>query len=238
MKLMMDYVVALTHLYGIVHSQKVVDIYQQQNGEQPDNLVIRKIMNEYEEELESRFAYIHDEYFVHEAIMIFDEFDIEMDKKQGKPFYVPPKEELLRYTDPFYIEKNKQYRALLRYMTKHSFAGRRTNAEEICEQTSDLLSAEASIQEIFDDYHHLGVTFDNDTQAQEVIQLVTELSNHTRLWSNNGHTPAEIFELEKKSIGKVSTASQKNSSEKKIGRNDRCPCGSGKKYKKCCMHQI
>jgi len=22
--------------------------------------------------------------------------------------------------------------------------------------------------------------------------------------------------------------------EKKIGRNDPCPCGSGKKYKKCC----
>jgi hypothetical protein len=23
---------------------------------------------------------------------------------------------------------------------------------------------------------------------------------------------------------------------KKIGRNQPCPCGSGKKYKKCCMH--
>ena len=23
--------------------------------------------------------------------------------------------------------------------------------------------------------------------------------------------------------------------EKKIGRNERCPCGSGKKYKKCCI---
>lgn len=22
-----------------------------------------------------------------------------------------------------------------------------------------------------------------------------------------------------------------------IGRNDPCPCGSGKKYKKCCLHQ-
>jgi len=25
-------------------------------------------------------------------------------------------------------------------------------------------------------------------------------------------------------------------SEPKIGRNDPCPCGSGKKYKKCCLH--
>ncbi|MFX1268832.1 MAG: SEC-C metal-binding domain-containing protein [Promethearchaeota archaeon] len=23
---------------------------------------------------------------------------------------------------------------------------------------------------------------------------------------------------------------------KKIGRNEPCPCGSGKKYKNCCMH--
>ncbi|MGB2727569.1 MAG: SEC-C metal-binding domain-containing protein [Halobacteriota archaeon] len=25
------------------------------------------------------------------------------------------------------------------------------------------------------------------------------------------------------------------SKEKEIGRNDPCPCGSGKKYKKCCL---
>jgi uncharacterized protein YecA (UPF0149 family) len=24
----------------------------------------------------------------------------------------------------------------------------------------------------------------------------------------------------------------------KIGRNDPCPCGSGKKYKKCCLNQV
>ncbi|MBD3810221.1 MAG: SEC-C domain-containing protein, partial [Sulfuricurvum sp.] len=25
--------------------------------------------------------------------------------------------------------------------------------------------------------------------------------------------------------------------EPKIGRNDLCPCGSGKKYKKCCLNK-
>ncbi|RCV63967.1 hypothetical protein C5S53_11155 [Methanophagales archaeon] len=25
--------------------------------------------------------------------------------------------------------------------------------------------------------------------------------------------------------------------KKKIGRNDPCPCGSGKKYKKCCLRK-
>lgn len=26
--------------------------------------------------------------------------------------------------------------------------------------------------------------------------------------------------------------------EPKVGRNDPCPCGSGKKYKKCCLGKI
>ncbi|MDX2476712.1 MAG: SEC-C metal-binding domain-containing protein [Gammaproteobacteria bacterium] len=25
-------------------------------------------------------------------------------------------------------------------------------------------------------------------------------------------------------------------SEPRLGRNDPCPCGSGKKYNKCCLH--
>ena len=34
----------------------------------------------------------------------------------------------------------------------------------------------------------------------------------------------------------VSTESPVQRSEVKVGRNDPCPCGSGKKYKKCCLH--
>lgn len=34
--------------------------------------------------------------------------------------------------------------------------------------------------------------------------------------------------------GELSASSQRRSSKGKVGRNDLCPCGSGKKYKKCC----
>jgi preprotein translocase subunit SecA len=34
--------------------------------------------------------------------------------------------------------------------------------------------------------------------------------------------------------GATTTAKQPVLSQKKAGRNDPCPCGSGKKYKKCC----
>lgn len=39
---------------------------------------------------------------------------------------------------------------------------------------------------------------------------------------------------ERKEIAKKFRASKIYVSEKKVGRNDPCPCGSGKKYKNCC----
>lgn len=33
---------------------------------------------------------------------------------------------------------------------------------------------------------------------------------------------------------KVETEIKENTKTKKVGRNDLCPCGSGKKYKNCC----
>jgi len=45
--------------------------------------------------------------------------------------------------------------------------------------------------------------------------------NNTRMWIFNGYTPNE---LSKTNIKKTN----------KVGRNEKCPCGSGKKYKQCC----
>lgn len=43
-----------------------------------------------------------------------------------------------------------------------------------------------------------------------------------------------LTEDEKKTIKKEYNQSKIYVNENKIGRNDDCPCGSGKKYKKCC----
>jgi preprotein translocase subunit SecA len=43
-----------------------------------------------------------------------------------------------------------------------------------------------------------------------------------------------LSEKKRNDIRKEWRASKQAVSEKKVGRNDPCPCGSGKKYKKCC----
>ncbi|MBN2797225.1 MAG: SEC-C domain-containing protein [Clostridia bacterium] len=46
-----------------------------------------------------------------------------------------------------------------------------------------------------------------------------------------------LSEEERKTIKKEYNKSRIVVNEDKIGRNDPCPCGSGKKYKKCCLNK-
>ena len=60
--------------------------------------------------------------------------------------------------------------------------------------------------------------------SEELITAVADVYNSTPLWTLKGTTALELEERSKTIIR----------TEKKVGRNDPCPCGSGKKYKKCC----
>lgn len=64
--------------------------------------------------------------------------------------------------------------------------------------------------------------------AEEMISILQNVYNCIRKWVLKGHTSDEVFEEEKKYMKPLPAKSQK------IGRNEPCPCGSGKKYKNCC----
>lgn len=68
--------------------------------------------------------------------------------------------------------------------------------------------------------------FKDVEDLQRFIPLVVNVMNNTRLWSLKGHTPIEL--------SPQSTAVANQKPKVKVGRNEPCPCGSGKKYKKCC----
>ena len=117
-------------------------------------------------------------------------------------------------------------------------------AEWLAEDIQGICQFGVDMQTVFDTFNNRDISFDDIDQANEFIQLVMELSNNIRIWENNGYTPHEIFEKFEKpklnplpdkpfKFGGSSVIDMKT--RKKIGRNDPCPCGSGKKYKKCCL---
>lgn len=244
MNRLLDYIIALTHLYGLVHKDKAAEIFNLQNETKVEAEAINNIMNNPPKDLAKNFVEIDGEYFVHESIMEFDDLNELLRQRKGKPFYIPEQEELLKYKDETYFEVTKQYQTLLSYVTRNIFDGDETAAEMLCEDIQGICRFDFSVQEIFEVINTSDVVFESDKQVSELMQLVMELANHTRIWENNGHTPDEIFGKYEKprlrllsdkpfDFGRAEIFDFK--SKKKVGRNDPCPCGSGKKYKKCCL---
>ena len=92
---------------------------------------------------------------------------------------------------------------------------------------NDSLKEENPIETMEEDTV-VNLVFDKEKLYKNMVDAKADWLYELPQWEN-------IFTEEKR---KELYKEQKNSGtirkEKKIGRNDACPCGSGKKYKKCC----
>jgi hypothetical protein len=81
--------------------------------------------------------------------------------------------------------------------------------------------------------------------VQQVMGMLVEIHNTTRMWVLKGYSPNELFREERKHLKPLPAKAYSHSSKldsnvieldsrTKVGRNDPCSCGSGKKFKKCC----
>jgi hypothetical protein len=73
---------------------------------------------------------------------------------------------------------------------------------------------------------------------KEVTDKVVEMANNTRQWGLKGYAPLQIRHAQN-NLSNVLMPEKPTDIENldfsgKIGRNETCPCGSGKKFKKCC----
>ena len=84
--------------------------------------------------------------------------------------------------------------------------------------------------------------FESDEDRFRFTELYIEMSRDCRIRDNRGHDYYEMVAImsqkdRSSGNGADGRSSAKNSAQvkrAKIGRNDPCPCGSGKKYKNCC----
>ena len=178
-----------------------------------------------------------------------DVFDVEQVIQEhlarpNVPFYRFTKAQLLRAGKPGFVDRSPAYHAFVDFL-RHSYQVDVEEAED---------EAQFCVQEI-----QIGESMSNIVQAmteefeiltmdvlQSLTHHLTRLHNNTRQWVLKGHTPSELRPLDSAALrplpspmGGVGGASAKGqvvhiATGKKVGRNDPCPCGSGKKYKKCC----
>lgn len=84
--------------------------------------------------------------------------------------------------------------------------------------------------EELDDFGLIDDEDDSFDVLDKITRQINHLWNNTRMLLNRGFTPNEVARQKDKSNVINFQEVRKN----KVYPNDPCPCGSGKKYKKCC----
>lgn len=287
-ELLRAYFDAFSNLYGIMPLYRAFRIIRKQNPEltlteeeflsfsdkmeQEEHYYIiaseEEIYDNVEEQMPPMKREIISEYLY--AVDDFESYAELKAEQEGKPFYIPEREELLKYQDDGYVEETKEVLALGAFL-RDKLKLKRAN-----DVLSDLILAARSEdhdpQMVISEVERLAGRgcFGSVERINEFFQYYFAMCNNTRIPSNRGFTPNEMQErlggppcaiefgpnisrsLQKgeMNIGKLRLgifgsdvpmpwkASMLNDLErveqKKPGRNDPCPCGSGKKYKRCC----
>lgn len=228
--LLNNYAIAAVSLYGVISQDDFVALFNSQNERQTSIDEMFQILLNY--------IYADTGYCFYDGYIVDDEFKEEdfanvpllVAEREGKPRYTLSREEFLKYSDWDYYEVTPQLIALENQLLK--FIADPDEVLDILDEIHDMCAAETGVQETFDLLLSKGVVFDSREQAEAIIQLIINVQNNTRLWVNNGHTPKELYSTQKSKVlpfpGAQTTRTQKT------GRNELCPCGSGKKYKNCC----
>ena len=194
MDMVLNYIKALVKIYGLVHKDKVVEIYNMQNEDYINDQVIQTIIKEKEVYLLNEICIsIHKNYFVYLTIMVGDHFEEELKLKKGKPFYIPEKEELLKYTDPYYFEINKEYEELFKFVKKMFW--RKSKAKKVCREIQSYCENYRAMENLHILFEEQKIKFKNARQTDELMSLIRNLANNTRIWQNNGYTPNELEKM-------------------------------------------
>lgn len=287
-ELLRAYFDAFSNLYGIMPLYRAFRIIRKQNPElalteeeflsfsdkmeQEEHYYIIASEEEIYDNVEEQTPPMKRE-IISEYLYAVDDFESYAELKaeqEGKPFYIPEREELLKYQDDGYVEETKEVLALGAFL-RDKLKLKRAN-----DVLSDLILAARSEdhdpQMVISEVERLAGRgcFGSVERINEFFQYYFAMCNSTRIPSNRGFTPNEMQErlggppcaiefgpnisrsLQKgeMNIGELRLgifgsdvpmpwkASMLNDLErveqKKPGRNDPCPCGSGKKYKRCC----
>ena len=166
------------------------------------------------------------------------ETQLEWSKEEFRPLSY---EEIYQAGQPGYVVKNQQYLQMEKFLAEKL----NVSAEEVNGFMQDIIIMimnEETSAFIFD-YMQDMIAIPNQKIAQQLSLLLLELYNSVNIFKLKGYTLNELDKMMGKTAKGlvVSKAWGKDNvirvsfGEKTAGRNEPCPCGSGKKYKKCCM---
>lgn len=226
-------------LYGVCTIEQIQNIFHRtaddEDGWQEMLSRLDEIIREYLPYLEEqKVLWTDGKYIVSPYFNTKEEYR-RLLRMQKRDYYVPDDDMIKSYSMGKTLVKNKEYETVFKLLSREMKD--QEQAEEMLEEISGYVVREDwEIPRIMNCLYDWDVAFSSDKAAQKLVKALEEWLNVIRRWSECGHCRKEIY---RESTGfdpglpvKESGAAKETS--RKIYPNDPCPCGSGKKYKKCC----
>lgn len=178
------------------------------------------------EELIRESAYYYNEYREEEIFIVNNEIDdfeevlTDIDKEKDLSYAIISKEELLSMLEEHWIYNSREGKAFYKEFTD-MFS---VDKDMLIAMMEDLILdiQEFELKDAVDKMIEL-INIENEEAKYVATSMMNKFVKKVRLWRYKGSTTNDI---------KSNLASLKEN--KLVGRNDLCPCGSKKKYKKCC----
>lgn len=231
-QLVLRYIEAAANLYGICPVERLVAIINEQNDSNVTEAQLFQIQASVSDKAltwEIQRGLLLSDGLEGESLEDYEEF---LESVKDKPYYIPPKEVLLRHADMEYFEMTPQLTALKLYIMQ-KLGKSEQQADALVDDIQLACSMEEPLEVIMEEFENRKIRL-SKKQLEELIPLIIQVRNTTRMWSNRGYTPAELSPAPSSST-KTGNVVQFPAVSTKIGRNEPCPCGSGKKYKNCCL---
>lgn len=154
-------------------------------------------------------------------------------RAQGnKTYYIPTVKEIYELSIHEYFPSGAETLKFKRFLVKE-LGAMEDEAEIVTKIIQRKICGDCQIEDLFDVLDDFGLIDDEDdsfVMLDKITKQINHLWNNTRMLLNKGFTPNEIARQRDKSNVINFQEVRKN----KVYPNDPCPCGSGKKYKKCC----
>ncbi len=152
------------------------------------------------------------------------------------------KKQLLKAGVPGYIDWTPALKMFMNFLREH-YDFDKEETDEIAAKCLYIINSDDKPEKLLK-YLQSFLEFPSFEFVQELTRVMMPLFNNTRRWILKGHTPEELFREEKKHlkplpetpliVDRPVSRVVDLRTKKQVGRNDPCPCGSGKKFKKCC----
>ncbi|WP_160723137.1 YecA family protein [Bacillus sp. USDA818B3_A] len=170
-------------------------------------------------------------------IRVFDPEKVILEHKMRKDveFFPYSKEQILRAGEVDYIERNDSYLQFVHFLTQN-YEMTKQEADDIVSECVYATNIGEGPNEIVK-FLQSRIELPTLESLRDTMDMLVNLMNHTKQWVLKGYTPKELS-AHKQQFTQVLPKNKDNiidfTTKKKIGRNDPCPCGSNKKFKKCC----